>query len=87
MKQFILIILFVAFIANTPNASALFGHTEAERQRRLDEEQQLGANLNEQSQATSRWQGIAFVLGVGCVVTLVVGAAIGSNGRKHADDK
>jgi hypothetical protein len=87
LKQVILIILFVAFIATTPNASALFGHTEAERQRRVEEEQQLGASLTQQSQATSRWQGIAFILGVGCVVTLVVGAAIGSNGRKHADDK
>lgn len=87
MKHFILIILVVvaASIAPAPRAQAMFGRTQAERQRRLEVEQQLGAQLTSEKHTADQWQGVSFILGIGCVVTLVAGAAIGSNGRKHAD--
>jgi hypothetical protein len=92
MKQ-IVVILFavVAFIAPTQKAHALFGHTAVEKQRRIEAEQRsikaeqaLGQKITSAQQTVDKWQGVAFVLGIGCVVTLVAGAAIGSNGRKHA---
>jgi hypothetical protein len=90
MKQFILIIVLVvlASIATTPKAQAMFGHVAAEKQRRISVEQQLGQlgqQLSLEKQTTDKWQGVSFTLGIGCVVTLVVGTAIGSNGRKHAN--
>ena len=102
MKNFILIVLMVlAFIVNTPEAHALFGHTAEERQRRIATEQQLSQeqqkvseqeqrlldqqhHVIEQQKVTARWQTIAFVLGLAAVFTLIIGTAIGSQGRHHA---
>jgi hypothetical protein len=91
MKQFILILfVVVAFFAPTQKAHALFGRTAAEKQRRIEAEQRsikaeqaLGQQITSAQQTVDKWQGVSFVLGIGCVVTLVAGAAIGSNGRKH----
>ena len=89
MKQFILIILVVlASIAAPPKADAMFGHVAAEKQRRISVEQQLGQvgqQLTIETQTADKWQGVSFMLGIGCVITLVLGTAIGSNGRKHAN--
>ena len=38
----------------------------------------------EQSQLTNKWQTTAFVLGICSVALLIVGTAIGSNGRRDA---
>ena len=87
MKQFILIIVLVVFtsIVTTPQAHAMFGHVAAEKQRRIEVEQQLGQQLTLEKQAAGYWQPVSFILGVGCVVTLVAGAAIGSKGREAAN--
>ena len=53
---------------------------ESEKQRRLEVQEQL-AN---QQQQTNQWEGVAFVLGLGCMLTLIVGTIIGSRARRHA---
>lgn len=79
MKKIIIVILgAVALCTSTPGANAWFG--DAEKQRRIEVEQKLA----QQERLTNQWQITAFMLGVGCVVVLVVGAAIGSKGRKDA---
>ena len=84
MKPSLLITLLLAvltFSVATPRSSyALFGRTAAEKQRRIEAEQKLV----QQQQLTGKWQTTAFGLGIGCVVTLVAGAAIGSKGRQDA---
>ncbi len=78
MKQIILIVL--TFIVITSRSHALFGRIAAEKQRRIETEQKLV----QQQAVTAQWQTASFVLGVGCVVTLLAGAAIGSKGRRNA---
>ena len=97
MKHFILIILIVLtfLIVNTPEAYALFGRTAQERQRRIATEQQLSQEQQrldaqqhltvEQQQRASRWQTMSFVLGIVAVIALILGTAIGSRGRDHAN--
>ena len=43
---------------------------------------QLQTQLHQQQSEAGKWQGIATLLAVGCVITLLVGAAIGAKGRK-----
>ena len=42
----------------------------------------LQGELDQQEHSKDTWQIIAFVLGVGCCGTLIVGAAMGSNARR-----
>ena len=77
MKHLILIIIFIATI-HTANAG-WFGNT-AEIKRREQAEQKL----EEQQAISGKWQQTAFTLGIGCVVSLIAGTAIGSKGRKSA---
>jgi len=79
MKQIILIVLTMATLgASTPVAKAWFGSEE--KQRRVEAEQKLV----QQQQATNKWQITTFILGVGCVLLLVAGTAIGSKARRDA---
>ena len=87
MKHILIILAVAAFIASKPQAHAMFGRTQAERERRIEAERTLGAQIVQQQQSANKWEGIAFILGVGCIVTLVAGAAIGSNGRKNVQAK
>ena len=78
-----------------PEAHALFGHTAEERQRRIATEQQLSQEQQrldvqqhltvEQQQRASRWQTVSFVLGISAAFMLIIGTAIGSRGRHHAN--
>ena len=47
----------------------------------------LHGEVDQEEQSRDDWQGIASALGVGCVITLVAGAAIGSKGRKAANGR
>ena len=90
----LVVLAVLTFIVNTPEAHALFGHTAEERQRRIATEQQLSQEQQrldvqqrlsvEQQQRASRWQTTASVLGIVAVITLIIGTAIGSRGRRHA---
>lgn len=53
--------------------------TEQSQQQRL---QQIHAQLQEKKDKIGAWQGISAFLGIGCVVTLIIGAAICSKARK-----
>ena len=80
MKHFILIVLVAVTLGvSTNRAYAWFG--DAEKERRIETEQKL----IQQQRDTSQWQGIAFILGIGCVVVLIIGAGIGSKARRDAD--
>ena len=47
----------------------------------------LQYQVDQEQQSKDTWQIIAFVLGVGSVVTLVAGAAIGSHARQAAKEE
>lgn len=80
MKRIILItLLAVAFNATVPEANAWFGN--GERDRRIAAEQKL----IQQEHITRSFEALAFVFGIGCVVTLVAGTIIGSRARRHAE--
>ena len=49
--------------------------------------QRLQGQLAEQREKTGTWQGTSAILGIGCVLMLVVGAAIGSKARKAVNDE
>ena len=55
---------------------------DEEVQRRVEAEQKLTV----QEQKTDGWCVIAFILGIGCITSLVIGAALGSKGRQHAEE-
>lgn len=54
------------------------GHEQTQQQQL----QQAQAEVAQQTEKTGHWQGVAALLGVGCVVFLVIGAAAGSKARK-----
>jgi fumarate reductase subunit C len=79
MQRIIFILLVVVTLGASPSrAKAWFG--DEEKQRRIETEQKLV----QQQQATNQWQITAFLLGVGCVLVLVAGTAIGSKARRDA---
>ena len=81
MKHVILIIAVVsAFIVNTAPAHAGWFNNDKQHQRQIEK---LETQLQQQQKTSATWQVIAFVLGIGCVTALVVGAAIGSKGRQN----
>jgi hypothetical protein len=63
-------------------------HALEEQQRLTVEAQQLTLeqqHINIQQQhLTTRWQTISFITGIGCVVMLITGTAIGSKTRRDA---
>ena len=71
-----------------PSAKALFGHTEAERQRRVEAEQQLAQEQQRNGTLVHNNQQLYTVISVlsaGAVVMFITGAAIGSKTRRdHA---
>jgi hypothetical protein len=79
MKKFVIVAVLTFIVATSTNKAGWIG-SDSEREQRQKAEQQL----QQEQQAKGNWEGLAFILGIGCVVTLTVGAAIGSRGRKHA---
>jgi len=51
------------------------------------EKERLQEQVQQQRRSTGDWQIVAFVLGIGCVITLVAGAAIGSKVRRAANER
>jgi len=56
---------------------------DEEVQRRVEAEQKLTV----QEHKTDGWCVVAFILGIGCLMFLVIGAALGSKGRAHAEEE
>jgi len=80
MKRFILVLLALAILGTTSNASWFNKGEQKEKERREYAEQQLA-----QAQHKNDGLGIVVVvLSVGVVISLAVGAAIGSKTRKDA---
>ena len=64
-----------------PDAQALFGHVAAERERRIDAQQQL----QQQQQTTAHLYIAVSVLSAGVVISLVIGTAVGSKSRRDRE--
>jgi p-aminobenzoyl-glutamate transporter AbgT len=79
MKKLIIVVVLTFIVTTSTNKAGWIGN-DSEREQREKAEQQL----QQEQQAKGNWEGLAFVLGIGCVVTLITGAAIGSRGRKNA---
>jgi len=43
----------------------------------------LQSQLQHQEACAGGWMMVAFILGIGCIIALLIGAAIGSKGRRH----
>jgi hypothetical protein len=56
---------------------------EEEVQRRVEAEQKL----TEQEHKTDGLIIVAFILGIGCITFLIIGTALGSKGRQHAEEE
>ena len=69
----------------SPHAKALFGHTAAEKERRIETEQQLTRQEDANRQlihSNEHLHVVISVLSAGAVVMLITGAAIGSKTRR-----
>ena len=70
----------------SPNAKALFGHVAAEKERRIETEQQLAQEQQRNSSllihSNEHLHVVISVLSAGAVVMLITGAAIGSKTRR-----
>ena len=65
----------------SPHAKALFGHVAAEKERRIETEQQLSRQEDANGQLVQSNEPLHIVISVlsaGAVVMLITGAAIGS---------
>ncbi len=86
MKTIFCVVL--ATLLLTPHAKALFGHAAAEKERRIETEQQLARQEDANGQlihSNERLHVIISVLSAGAVVMLITGASIGSKARRdHA---
>ena len=83
MKTFLCIVLAALLIK--PDAKALFGHTAAEKERRIATEQQLVRQEQTNGQlihSNEALHVIISVLSACAVVALITGAAIGSRTRR-----
>lgn len=71
----------------SPDANALFGHVTAEKERRIETEQQLSQEQQRNGlliHSNEHLHVVISVLSAGAVVMLITGAAIGSKGRNDA---
>ena len=84
---FIVLMVLTLLIVNTPKAIGLFGHVQAETERRQDAEQRVvqAQQTNEHlAHGNERLHMIITILSAGVVTALLVGAAVGSKARKDA---
>ena len=68
-----------------PDAKALFGHVAAEKERRIETEQQLSQEQQRNGlliHSNEHLHVVTSVLSAGAVGALIVGAAVGSKTRK-----
>ena len=88
MKTFLIVLVALTFIAYTPEAHALFGHVQAEKERRQDAEQRVVHEQQNNVQFIDRNQRLHVtisILSAVVITALVVGAAIGSKARRDHD--
>lgn len=88
MKTFFSVVLTVTMLfLSSSDAYALFGHVQAETQRRQDAEHRVvqAQQTNEHlAHGNERLHMVVTILSVGVVTALLIGAAIGSKARKDA---
>ena len=72
MKRKIIIILLCA------TSLCACKEIQTEREKRIETE------LHQQQESKNRWVAFAFILGIGCVAVLFIGAAMGAKARKDA---
>ena len=84
MKQFIIIILVAVATFIVPTSTAKAGWFDNHEQEQQEQISQLQSQIQQQEKSKGSWQGAAFLLGITSVITLLIGAAMGSKGRKAA---
>jgi hypothetical protein len=82
MKHFI--ILMAVLMLGLTTYGGWFSKNDQQTEQRNRE---LQDQLRQQQDKTDTWRTTAFSLGVGCVVVLIIGTAIGSKGRRDAQRK
>ena len=86
MRKILLLPLIVAMLWSTPTEAWWWSDDDDDNQQQA-EVSRLQYQVDQEQQSKDTWQIIAFVLGVGCVVTLVAGAAIGSHASKSVKEE
>lgn len=95
VKIFILVMTMLWSMTLTTNAWWFWGNDDDSdddnQQQVVDEQKQEIARLqgvaDQEEHTKDTWQILAFVLGVGCVGSLVVGAAMGSYARRNLKEE
>lgn len=88
VKTLLISLVVLTFIAYTPEAHALFGHVQAEKERRQQAENRVVQEQQNNGQLLRSNQILHVVitmLSTGVVTALIVGAAIGSKTRRAHD--
>ena len=84
MKPFLRVILVgMMLLFPQTKSQALFGHVAVERNRREQAEQQLIHELQHDAELFQHLYTVISALSAGVVVSLVIGAAIGSKTRRE----
>ena len=84
MRKILLLPLILMTIMSSPTEAWWWSDDDDQQQAEVS---RLQYQVDQEQQSKDTWQIIAFVLGVGCVVTLVAGAAIGSHARQAAKEE
>ena len=86
MRKILLLPLILMTFMSSPTEAWWWSDDDDDNQQQA-EVSRLQYQVDQEQQSKDTWQIIAFVLGVGCVVTLVAGAAIGSHARQAAKEE
>ncbi len=78
--KFIIIVFVAAIVAAMPTSTKAGWFGDSGKTEVIND---LREQVHQERSRAGVWQIVASVLGVGCVITLVVGAAIGSGRRRH----
>ena len=84
MRKILLLPLILMTFMSSPTDAWWWSDDDDQQQAEVS---RLQYQVDQEQQSKDTWQIIAFVLGVGCVVTLVAGAAIGSHARQAAKEE
>ena len=84
MRKILLLPLILMTFMSSPTEAWWWSDDDDQQQAEVS---RLQYQVDQEQQSKDTWQIIAFVLGVGCVVTLVAGAAIGSHARQAAKEE
>jgi len=84
MRKILLLPLILMTFMSSPTDAWWWSDDDDQQQAEVS---RLQYQVDQEQQSKDTWQIIAFVLGVGSVVTLVAGAAIGSHARQAAKEE